>query len=78
MVRILWILLVAVPATAVTGDLDRDGDVDLADFFIFGTNFGKVGEVILDTVVVEIQQIRYDTLVIEHATVFDATLPLRG
>lgn len=30
-------------AWAVKGDLDRDGDVDFDDFFIFADNFGKTG-----------------------------------
>ncbi len=29
---------------AITGDLDRDGDVDLDDFFLFADNFGKKGQ----------------------------------
>ena len=37
------LLLVASPLFAVTGDLDRDGDVDLDDFFILADNFGKRG-----------------------------------
>ena len=28
---------------AVKGDIDRDGDVDLNDFFLFADNFGKTG-----------------------------------
>ena len=33
------------PSWSITGDLDRDGDVDLDDFFLFSDNFGKTGEV---------------------------------
>ena len=71
--RLLLILMFAVPATAIPGDIDRDGDVDLDDFFLLGDNFGKEGpvEAIMDTITVEVQEVRYDTLVIDHVTVFD-------
>ena len=36
-------LLVATPVLAVLGDLNKDGTVDLEDFFIFADNFGKAG-----------------------------------
>ena len=29
----------------ITGDLDRDGDVDFDDFFLFSDNFGKTGSI---------------------------------
>ena len=35
--------LVARPATAVVGDLNADGKVDLQDFFILADNFGREG-----------------------------------
>ena len=37
------VLLWASYREAITGDLDRDGDVDLDDFFLFADNFGKKG-----------------------------------
>ncbi|NKB70590.1 MAG: hypothetical protein GKR89_26270 [Candidatus Latescibacteria bacterium] len=44
---ILWagsfFFISALPATAVVGDLNRDGRVDMADFFIFVTHFGQEG-----------------------------------
>ena len=39
----LLVIAVCAPATAVIGDLDRDGDVDFDDFFILADNFGKTG-----------------------------------
>jgi hypothetical protein len=39
------LLLVISPLHAVTGDLDRDGDVDFDDFFVFADNFGKTGPI---------------------------------
>ena len=48
MTKLLLILMVFVfytPSWSITGDLDRDGDVDLDDFFLFSDNFGKTGEV---------------------------------
>jgi hypothetical protein len=33
------------PSWSITGDLDRDGDVDFDDFFLFSDNFGNTGEV---------------------------------
>jgi len=68
------------PCWAVPGDLDRDGDVDFDDFFMFADNFGKTGspetETVYDTVTVEVQQVvtRYDTLTIEHVTVYDTVI----
>jgi hypothetical protein len=35
--------LVARPATAVVGDLNADGKVDLQDFFLLADNFGREG-----------------------------------
>ena len=32
------------PANAVVGDLNRDGVVNLLDFFIFSDNFGETGQ----------------------------------
>jgi hypothetical protein len=32
------------PASAVVGDLNRDGVVNLKDFFIFSDNFGETGQ----------------------------------
>jgi internalin A len=37
------VFTVCSPLAAVTGDLDRDGDVDFDDFFIFSDNFGRTG-----------------------------------
>jgi hypothetical protein len=48
MTKLLLILMVFVlhtPSWSITGDLDRDGDVDFDDFFLFSDNFGKTGEV---------------------------------
>ena len=48
MTRLLGILMVFVlstPSWSITGDLDRDGDVDFDDFFLLADNFGKTGEV---------------------------------
>ena len=48
MKRLLGLLMVFVlytPSWSITGDLDRDGDVDFDDFFLFVDNFGKTGEV---------------------------------
>ena len=42
---VLSLLLVSAPSWGILGDLDRDGDVDLRDFFIFSDNFGNTGEV---------------------------------
>ena len=51
----LLLMLVAFPAAAVTGDLNRDGVVNYDDFFIFADNFGKTGAVQpLDTVLVTV------------------------
>lgn len=42
--RWIWIaLFLAVPAIAITGDLNKDGKVDFDDFFILADNFGKKG-----------------------------------
>ena len=66
-------------AESLPGDLDRDGDVDFTDFFIFSDNFGKTGAPdlpdtvfvpVTDTVVVTVT----DTLLV---TVTD-TLHLQG
>ena len=40
---ILVIILSSYDSYAITGDLDRDGDVDYDDFFVFADNFGKTG-----------------------------------
>lgn len=48
MTKLLLIVIVFVlytPSWSITGDLDRDGDVDFDDFFLFSDNFGKTGEV---------------------------------
>jgi S1-C subfamily serine protease len=41
---IISILLYSVPASAILGDLNNDGNVNLADFHILADNFGNVGE----------------------------------
>ena len=41
---VLAMLSMAVPASAVVGDLNRDGVVDLNDFFVFADNFGEAGQ----------------------------------
>ena len=40
-----YVLSLTVVSTsyAIRGDIDRDGDVDLTDFFLFADNFGKTG-----------------------------------
>ena len=47
-IRIAFLLAVmlamAGPASAVVGDLNRDGVVDLKDFFVFADNFGRRGQ----------------------------------
>ena len=47
MTKLRWIALFIwvsqAPATAVPGDINRDGKVDFADFFILAENFGKTG-----------------------------------
>ena len=47
-IRIAFLLAVmlamAGPASAVVGDLNRDGVVDLEDFFVFADNFGRRGQ----------------------------------
>jgi hypothetical protein len=74
------VMLMPSRAMAVLGDLDRDGDVDFDDFFSFADNFGKSGppatEVVYDTLTVEVQNVvtSYDTLVIDHATIFDTII----
>ncbi len=60
---LLWafalLLLPVLPATALSADLNRDGVVDFDDFFLFGDQFGRLGDPdVSDTVVV----IRTDTL----------------
>ena len=40
----LVVMATAGPATAVVGDLNRDGVVDLEDFFVFADNFGRRGQ----------------------------------
>jgi hypothetical protein len=76
---VLW----ASAGYAVDGDLDKNGVVDFADFFIFADNFGKEGlpeiidtvkVTIFDTLTVEVQNVVYDTLVIDRATVFDTVI----
>jgi len=68
------------PAEAVLGDLNRDGIVDIDDFFMFASNFGKQGppetETVYDTLTVEVQNTVtvYDTLIIDRATVFDTII----
>ena len=53
---ILFVFAVGSPAAAVNGDLDRDGDVDFDDFFIFADNFGLTGSPDdADTVVVTVR-----------------------
>jgi len=46
--RIAFLLAVMLgmsgPASAVVGDLNRDGVVDLEDFFVFADNFGETGQ----------------------------------
>ena len=42
---ILMVFVLHTPSWSITGDLDRDGDVDFDDFFLFSDNFGKTGEV---------------------------------
>jgi hypothetical protein len=37
------IAVVVIPAQGIPGDLNRDGKVDLTDFFILAENFGKEG-----------------------------------
>jgi Leucine-rich repeat (LRR) protein len=63
---ILWafaLLLPAVPAAALSADLNRDGVVDFDDFFLFGDQFGHTGPVeVSDTVVVT----RTDTVVVSR------------
>ena len=54
---ILLILLMSHDSYGITGDLDRDGDVDFDDFFIFADNFGRTGSpeelVYRDTVIIQ-------------------------
>ena len=48
MTKLFGIMIAVVlqtPSWSITGDLDRDGDVDFDDFFLFSDNFGKTGEV---------------------------------
>ena len=40
---LIALLFISVPSYAILGDLNRDGRVDFADFFIFADNFGKEG-----------------------------------
>jgi ankyrin repeat protein len=42
-ISILFVLVAVDSATAVPGDLNRDGKVDFEDFFILADNFGKTG-----------------------------------
>ena len=48
MTKLLLIVIVFVlhtPSWSITGDLDRDGDVDFDDFFLFSDNCGKRGSI---------------------------------
>jgi ankyrin repeat protein len=38
-----FLIVFSVKVSAITGDLNRDGQVDFDDFFIFADNFGKKG-----------------------------------
>ncbi|MBT5142043.1 MAG: hypothetical protein HOG99_13665 [Gemmatimonadetes bacterium] len=46
---LVWMALIvlaslqATPVSAVLGDLNRDGRVDIDDFFLFAANFGRIG-----------------------------------
>ena len=44
-ILIVWTTIIIIPELGfgIRGDLDRDGDVDFDDFFIFSDNFGNQG-----------------------------------
>ena len=44
-ILLISILIIVSRAFGITGDLDRDGDVDFDDFFLFSDNFGKTGSI---------------------------------
>lgn len=68
---LLVVLLIPTYAGAILGDLNKDGQVDFGDFFLFADQFGKKGPLDLpDTVVV----VRVDTL---QRTVRDTTVVVR-
>ena len=45
LLMLMMVFVLHTPSWSITGDLDRDGDVDFDDFFLFSDNFGKTGEV---------------------------------
>ena len=59
------LLLPALPALALSADINRDGVVDFDDFFLFGDQFGQSGDPDLaDTIVVVVR----DTIVVAADT----------
>lgn len=78
---ILW---GAVPASAVLGDLNRDGRVDYDDFFLFASNFGVVGlpeqpdtvRVTVHDTVTQTQTLTVRDTVVQNVTVHDTLLRL--
>lgn len=52
---------------AIPGDLDLDGDVDVADFLIFVENFGKTGSVPSQTPTTSVVTV-YDTIYVDRGS----------
>lgn len=75
-VLLAGLVLVAGPATAVVGDLNLDGVVDLKDFFIFADHFGQKGPP--DTLRVEVIDTLTVTVLDTVEVVIRDTVHLQG